>query len=212
MNVFFVSGIDTGIGKTVATGVFAKKLAEKGANPITQKLIQTGCEGISEDILEHRKVMGIPLTPEDRDFTTCPYVLKYPASPHLSCAMEGVKIDYSKIDACTKILSERYSHVIIEGAGGLMVPLEENYLTADFISDRKIPLILVVSSRLGSLNHALLNFEVCKLRDISVCGIIYNTFPKAPVEIEDSTRDYLKKYLSKHLPDAFFMEIGEQKF
>mgnify|MGYP000071293916 CR=1 FL=1 len=127
MNVFFVSGIDTGIGKTVATGVFAKKLAEKGANPITQKLIQTGCEGISEDILEHRKVMGIPLTPEDRDFTTCPYVLKYPASPHLSCAMEGVKIDYSKIDACTKILSERYSHVIIEGAGGLMVPLEENY-------------------------------------------------------------------------------------
>ena len=74
MNVFFVSGIDTGIGKTVATGVFAKKLAEKGANPITQKLIQTGCEGISEDILEHRKVMGIPLRPEDRDFTTCPYV------------------------------------------------------------------------------------------------------------------------------------------
>lgn len=82
MKVFFISGTDTGIGKTVATAALARKLAEAGENPVTQKLVQTGCGGVSEDIIAHRKIMGSGLLPEDLDFTTCPYVLKYPASPH----------------------------------------------------------------------------------------------------------------------------------
>ena len=156
--------------------------------------------------------MGSGLLPEDLDFTTCPYVLKYPASPHLACAMEGVKIDFAKIDACTKRLSEKYSSVLIEGVGGLMVPLAEDYLVADFVADRNLPLVLVVPSRLGSLSHALLNFEVCERRGISVAGVVYNTFPAAPKEIENSTRDYLKRRLFASHPSAFFEEIGEIKF
>ncbi|OLA85215.1 MAG: dethiobiotin synthase [Verrucomicrobia bacterium CAG:312_58_20] len=212
MKVLFISGTDTGIGKTAATAALARKLAEAGENPVTQKLVQTGCEGVSEDIISHRKIMGSGLLPEDLDFTTCPYVLKYPASPHLACAMEGVKIDFAKIDACTKRLSEKYSSVLIEGVGGLMVPLAEDYLVADFVADRNLPLVLVVPSRLGSLSHALLNFEVCERRGISVAGVVYNTFPAAPKEIENSTRDYLKRRLFASHPSAFFEEIGEIKF
>lgn len=107
--------------------------------------------------------------------------------------MEGVKIDFAKIDACTKRLSEKYSSVLIEGVGGLMVPLAEGYLVADFVADRNLPLVLVVPSRLGSLSHALLNLEVCERRGIPVAGVVYNTFPAAPKEIENSTRDYLEK-------------------
>lgn len=212
MKILFVSGIDTGIGKTVATAVLAKKLAQDGKSVITQKLIQTGCKGISEDILEHRRIMGIAPLPEDEDFTTCPYVLDYPASPHLACEMQGVEIDFSKIDDSTRRLAQKYSTVIIEGAGGLMVPLTRDYLTADFVTNRKYPLVLVVSSRLGSLNHALLNFEVCAARNIVVAGVVYNTYPQAPKPIEDSTREYLKQYLGLHCPNAFFMEIGKQNF
>ena len=72
MKILFVSGIDTGIGKTVATALLAKKLAQDGKSVITQKLIQTGCKGISEDILEHRKIMGIAPLPEDEDSPTGP--------------------------------------------------------------------------------------------------------------------------------------------
>lgn len=212
MNVFFVSGTDTGIGKTVATALFARSLAEKGAKPITQKLVQTGCVGFSEDIVEHRRIIGCGLLDVDRDFTTCPYVLKYPASPHLVCKMENVKLDFAKIDACTKKLSAKFSHVIIEGAGGLMVPLEENFLTIDFVQQRNYPLVLVVPSNLGSLNHALLNFEICKVRGVEIAGVIYNTFAHAPAEIENSTREYIKNYLSANFPKAFFMEIADQHF
>lgn len=212
MKVFLISGTDTGVGKTVATAALAGKLAREGGNPVTQKLVQTGCEGVSEDILAHRKIMGVGLLPEDLDFTTCPYVLKYPASPHLACAMEGVKIDLAKIDACTKKLSEKYSAVLIEGVGGLMVPLAEDCLVADFAAARGIPVVLVVPSRLGSLSHALMCLEICGNRGIPVAGVVYNTFPAAPKPIEDSTRAYLKRRLFESHPYAFFEEIGEIKF
>ncbi len=92
MSVLFISGIDTDIGKTYATGMLAKALMQQGVNVITQKLVQTGVAinpdtgtmGIADDIMTHRKLMEIPLQPCDVDFTTCPYRYEKPASPHLS--------------------------------------------------------------------------------------------------------------------------------
>ena len=80
MAVYFISGIDTDAGKSIVTGVIARTLAGKGVRVITQKFIQTGCVGISEDILKHREIMGIPPQEVDKDGTTCPYVMTYPAS------------------------------------------------------------------------------------------------------------------------------------
>ena len=82
-NTLFIGGIDTDIGKTYATGVLAKALYNRGLKVITQKLVQTGCEGIAEDIITHRDIMGMPLQALDKDGTTCPYVFSKPASPHL---------------------------------------------------------------------------------------------------------------------------------
>ena len=72
--VIFVSGIDTDVGKTVATGIYAKKLMEQGFSVITQKMIQTGCKNIAHDLLVHRKIQGIYLTEEDLQGETCPYL------------------------------------------------------------------------------------------------------------------------------------------
>jgi len=208
MEKYFVSGIDTGIGKTVATGWLAHRFAESGKRVITQKLIQTGCTGISEDIIEHRKIMGVGLFPEDEDFTTCKYVLKYPASPHLACAMENIVPDFDAINANTLRLAEKFNVVLVEGAGGLMVPLTEKFLTIDYIKKYGLPLMLVVSSRLGSLNHALLSLECARAAALKLAAIVYNTWPSAPREIEDSTRLYLKNYLASSYPDAEFLEMG----
>ena len=82
-NVLFISGIDTNVGKTVATGMIAKALAKAGKKVITQKMIQTGCEHVSEDIEAHRQIQGIPFTDEDMRGLTCPYIFTYPTAGQL---------------------------------------------------------------------------------------------------------------------------------
>lgn len=212
MQKIFVSGIDTNIGKTVAAGWLARNFMAQGKSVITQKLIQTGCVGISEDILAHRKIMGAGILPEDSDSTTCKYVLRFPSSPHLACRLENVKLDLRSIAENTEKLARKFDVVIIEGAGGLMVPLTEDVLTSDYIKENDLQVALVVSSRLGSLNHALLSLEYCLKKPLKLYGIVYNTYPKADKEIEDSTRDYLKAYLEKNFPGAKFLEMGKLEF
>ena len=87
--VLFITGIDTNIGKTFATGMIACALAEKGKKVITQKMIQTGCTEVSEDIEMHRKIQGIPFTEEDKAGLTCPYIFTYPCSPHMAAGKTG---------------------------------------------------------------------------------------------------------------------------
>lgn len=206
--VYFVSGTDTDIGKSIATGFLARRFADAGRRVITQKLVQTGCEKMSEDIIAHRKIMGIDLLPEDISGETCAYVFKYPASPHLSAQMENAEIDPAKIAAKTELLRRRYDVVLLEGAGGLAVPLSRNFTTLDYICKYSLPLYLVVSSKLGGLNHALLSLEACLRRNVFIAGVVYNMYPAAPQPIERSTADYIKAYLAKHSPETQFIEMG----
>src|SRR5690606_29027978 len=132
--VVFVSGIDTEIGKTVVTGWLARQWREAGVDVITQKLVQTGCVGASDDILLHRRIMGCGLFDEDRDGHTMPALYAYPASPHLAARLDGRSLDLEAIDRATAHLCERYETVLVEGAGGLMVPLTEELLTIDYVA------------------------------------------------------------------------------
>jgi len=96
--VLFISGIDTNIGKTYATGILARALAEKGKTVITQKMIQTGCTEVSEDIEMHRQLQDIPFTEEDKAGLTCPYIFTYPCSPHMAAERDGRTIDHHRSD------------------------------------------------------------------------------------------------------------------
>ena len=135
--VLFVSGIDTGVGKTYATGVLLREMREKGLRVISQKPVQTGCEGRSEDLDVH-DALAPHLDPEQRaEPYRCTYLYKYPASPHLSAQLEQRPIDPKKIDSDTQeLLSLGYDRILMEGAGGLMVPLTPELLTLDFIAQR----------------------------------------------------------------------------
>ena len=132
-NVYFVSGIDTDAGKSYATGFLAREWNKNGHRTITQKFIQTGNVGHSEDIDLHRQIMGIPFTKEDQEGLTMPEIFSYPASPHLASQLDNRPIDFDKIKRATEELSERYDSVLLEGAGGLMVPLTTELLTIDYI-------------------------------------------------------------------------------
>lgn len=207
--VFFISGIDTNIGKTYATGILARSLAAKGHKVITQKMIQTGCEDVSEDIEMHRQLMGIPFTEEDRAGLTCPYIFTYPCSPHMAAEREERIIDLATITQATHQLQEKYEYVLLEGAGGLMVPNNFCSLAIDYIKEQNYPLILVTSGKLGSINHTLLSLFACKQYGIEVKALIYNLYPKTDALIEKNTMDYLTQYLKKEFPDTQLIILPE---
>ena len=211
-NVLFISGIDTEVGKTIATGVYAKNLMAQGFSVITQKMVQTGCDNISDDILVHRKIQGIELTEDDRNGNTCPYLFHYPCSPHLTAKMENRHIDAAIIDEKTKLLAQRYDYVLLEGAGGLAVPYQADKTTLDFIAERQYPLILVTSGKLGSINHTLLSLMVCQQRNIEVKALIYNRFPEKDKFIEQDSQQYLQQYLQQYSPKTEFILLEKLNF
>jgi len=199
-NEYFISGIDTDCGKTYITGHLAKQLKGSGVNVITSKLVQTGCVGVSEDIVEHRRLMEVDLLPEDVNGATCPFVFTFPASPHLATAIDKRSIDFGTIRTAQKELCTNYELVLSEGAGGLMVPITENYLCIDYIKEHELPLILVSSSKLGSINHTLLSIELCLQREIQLHSIIYNQMPQDDKVIAQESFEYFKRYLKKRSP------------
>lgn len=207
-NVIFVSGIDTGIGKTYCTGHLAKLWNAEGIRTITQKLVQTGNVDISEDIEKHREIMNMGWFPEDEIKLTMPEIFSYPASPHLATQIDGREIDFAKIEDATKQLASQYDRVLLEGAGGLMVPLTKNMLSIDYIQQQHLPVILVSSGRLGSINHTLLSLEALKARGIELYALAYNLAHESQdTLISKDTAEYLKAYLAKHFPSTTWIDI-----
>ena len=207
-SVYFISGIDTGIGKTYTTGYLAKLWNVQDKKTITQKLIQTGNVDISEDIEQHREIMGMGWFPEDESKLTMPEIFTYPASPHLATKIDGREIDFKKIENATAQLAEKYEVVLLEGAGGLMVPLTTELLTIDYVAEKKLPVILVTSGRLGSINHTILSLEALKSRGLELYALAYNLKDESQdALISKDTAEYLKTYLAKHFPNSIWMDI-----
>lgn len=211
-NVYFISGIDTDAGKSYATGFLAREWNKNGKRTVTQKLIQTGNVGHSEDIDLHRRIMGISFTQEDREGLTMPEIFSYPASPHLASRLDNRPIDFAKIKQATEELSKRYDYVLLEGAGGLMVPLTEEFLTIDYIAQEQYPLIFVTSGKLGSINHTLLSLEAIQKRGIILDTVLYNLYPTVEdTTIQNDTMNFIKAYLEKHFPETKFILVPEIK-
>ncbi len=193
-----IAGIDTDVGKSIVTGVLARYLLEQKKTVTTMKLVQTGCENIAEDILLHRKLMGVELDQHDTGNISCPYVFSLPASPHLAARLEKKRIDPEVMDNSISILQEENEWLLVEGAGGLLVPLNEELLLLDYLAQKGFPLILVSSSKLGSINHTRLSLEAIKARGITLLGVVYNLHqPSCSEIVQDSLfecRKALKDY------------------
>lgn len=201
----FISGIGTNVGKSYATGWFANELSKQCKSVITLKMIQTGNEGYSEDIEIHRKLMGLPILEIDKKFITAPIIMTYPASPHLAAKIDNCNIDLSKIEKSQDTLYKEYDIILMEGAGGLMVPITEDYLTIDYIKDRNIPMALVTNGQLGSINHTLLSLEAIKNRNIKLKYVIYNSFFDEDKTIAKETLKYLENKIKNDFEDCSFL-------
>lgn len=208
-NILFISGIGTNVGKSYATGWLANYLTDKGHKVMTIKMIQTGDVGYSEDIEIHRRLMKLPILPIDKDFTTAPIIMSYPASPHLAARIDKCEIDLSKLDRSVEKLSADYDTLLMEGAGGLMVPITEDYLTIDYIAEHKLPLVLVTNGQLGSINHTLLSLEAISSRGISLPYVIYNPFFDEDKIIAEENMNYFRQLIGKKYPDTELLIMNE---
>jgi dethiobiotin synthetase len=210
MSVYFITGIDTDIGKTYAVGLATRFLRQRGTNVVTQKMVQTGtAKTVADDILLHRQLMGIEPLPEDTSGMTCSYLFRLPASPHLSAALENRHIDPNVITAATSRLLETFPVVLLEGAGGFHVPLRRDYLIADYVQEHKYPMILVTSGRLGSINHTLLTLESAVNRNIPLAGIVFNHYPPSDAVIRDDALRIFRDKLAELGRPGALVEIPE---
>ena len=197
MSVYFISGIDTGIGKTAATGLMARWLSAAGRDAITVKMVQTGNDGFSEDIDAHRAICGGVSFPEDAEGLTAPQIFKFPSSPLLAASLEGRKVDVDAIRRAVRICAERHEVVLVESAGGLDVPLTDDMLSVDLAAEEDWPLVLVTCGRLGSINHALLSLEAAKSRGMKVAGVVHDWCEGADPEIDRDAAGTVRRYLLK---------------
>ncbi len=192
--IWFVSGIDTDAGKSYVTAGLLKYLLDRKCRATTFKLVQTGSpDGRSIDIDLHRRLTGMPEDDFDRRALTRPAVFSYPASPHLAAAIDHRKLDFSAIENALAEVDAAFDFVLVEGAGGLMVPLTRNLLTVDYAAGKHWPLILVTSGKLGSINHTLLSIEAAERRGMTVAAVVYNRYPQIDEIIEAETQSYLRE-------------------
>ena len=134
-------------------------------------------------------------------------MFSYPASPHLAAKIDGRPIDFAHLIDCANILAESYDVVLVEGAGGLAVPLTENLLTVDFVCAQNWPFVFVTSGRLGSINHAVLSLEALQRRGAELSAVIFNQCnPMPDATIEEDTREYMKRYCFSRFPQALWLE------
>ena len=190
MQGFFVTGTDTDVGKTVISAWLLTHL-----NACYWKPVQAGTEPETDSMTVRR----LAELPEDRILPEA-YILKEPLSPHEAAKREGLVIDMAKL-----LAPECNRPLVVEGAGGLMVPLNDHALVIDLAAELHLPIILVARSTLGTINHTLLSLEALRRRGLEIAGIVINgpemphnrvaieRFGRAPILAEIPTLDRITR-------------------
>lgn len=170
----FVTGTDTSVGKTYVCARLLEFLHLKGIRAGYQKWVATGVTtGMPEDLELCLTAAAITAAPDEMK-QYCPYSFRLPASPHLAAEMENRTVRAETIVAHYKALAARYEWLIIEGVGGVMVPLHRKLLLIDLVASMRLTTLLVARSGLGTLNHTLLTLEALRQRRIPVLGVVFS--------------------------------------
>jgi dethiobiotin synthetase len=190
----FISGTDTGVGKSVVSATLARLLAMRGVNVGVMKPATSGCRVengafISDDALLLCHAAGVPL-----EHDNAPYLLSEPLAPAEAAKIDGVELTFSHIIDCYQRLAARHDFMIVEGAGGLMVPLNQEKTVADLALELGLPLLVVARPNLGTINHTVLSCLVARQMGIDLAGVIINNYPEIPDLAEQSAAGYIRQH------------------
>jgi dethiobiotin synthetase len=185
---FFVTGTDTEVGKTLLSGALILKLREASIGAIGFKPVVAGTyvdstgQKLNEDLETLRIASGL----DSQGQSLCPYVLDEAAAPHLVAKKNDIYLDSSIILGDLHSLSQPFEVVVVEGAGGFLVPLNEQEDLGDLAQAMDLPVILVVGMRLGCINHALLTCEAIVSRQLTIAGWVANTLSEEMPLLEEN--------------------------
>jgi dethiobiotin synthetase len=187
----FITGTDTGVGKTVVAAVLARLLRMRGLSVGVMKPVTSGCREeagrlLSDDALLLCQAAGVECTDD-----VAPYLLREPVAPAEAAKQDGVVIDFARISAAFDRLAAAHDYVIVEGAGGLMVPLAGGLLVADLVRQLDLPLLVVARPTLGTINHTVLTCFSAQQMELKVTGVVINNYPDAPGLAERSAPHHI---------------------
>jgi dethiobiotin synthetase len=184
----FVTGTDTGVGKTVVASAIAASLAEQGHRVAVFKPAVTGLEELEGPLPDHELLRASARsrqTPSD----VSPYRFAPAVSPHLAAELAGVRIDPAVLLATARRVATAADVLIVEGVGGLMVPLTAGYLVRDFAADLGFPVVIAARPSLGTINHSLLTIEAVRKAGLRAAAVVLTPWPGEPTEMESSNRE-----------------------
>ncbi len=187
-----VTGTDTGVGKTVVTALLVCAYRRQGAAAAPFKPVAAGAATVAgqriwTDISFLAAASGVP----DEDAGL--YRLGKPLSPHLAARADGIRIDIKAIARKFNRLQRKYGAVLVEGAGGIMAPLSARKTFLDVAAELDLPVLVVTTARLGTLNQTLLTISACRERGLRVAGLVINRIPTKPDEAEKSNLSELAR-------------------
>ena len=171
----FITGTDTGVGKTLVAAGLAALYKNKGLNVGVMKPIATGCKRVNNRLISDDAVfLKLSAEVEDDYELINPISLEQPLAPTVAARLSNTKIDLEKIRTAYETLSERHDSLIVEGIGGLLVPIHEYYFVVDLANEMELPLIVVCRPTLGTINHTLLTVSYARAHGLEIKGIIIN--------------------------------------
>jgi dethiobiotin synthetase len=186
---FFVTGTGTEVGKTVVAAVLASDLRQQGKSVAVFKPAVTGLEEPGEpDHALLRRAAGS----EQGDEAIAPYRYGPPASPHLAAAQAGERIEPERLREGARDAAASADALVCEGVGGLLVPLTADYLVRDLAVDLDLPLVVVASPGLGTINHTLLTIEAARAAGLAVAAVVITPWPVEPTAVERSNRETIE--------------------
>jgi dethiobiotin synthetase len=184
----FITGTDTGVGKTIVTAAIAVRLRQEGVNVGVMKPVSTGCvrrrEGlVSEDAEFLAKAADVPGPLED----ISPLRLAEPLAPTVAAARARIELDLAPVWAAWRRLRRAHQIMLVEGIGGLLCPVTPKECVADLAKAFGLPLVVVARSGLGTINHTALTVEVARARGLRVAGVIINRYHHDTPDLAEMT-------------------------
>ena len=184
----FITGTDTGVGKTVVAAGIAAAMRVRSINVGVMKPVHTGCRIIKGKLRpEDSLLLARAAASDDPEELITPFMFRESAAPYAAAKEHTMVIDIGKITDCLNELCIRHDYVIVEGIGGVLVPVTREFYVADLIKRLNIPLILVTRPDLGSINHTMLSIHCLKTKKIHLSGIVVSNCKKGRGNFAEKT-------------------------
>jgi dethiobiotin synthetase len=187
----FVTGTDTGVGKSVVAAAICAGLAARGLRVAAFKPVVTGLDDPPGDWpADHELLAGV--TGQEPEAVS-PWRFGPAASPHLAAALDGTPLEPSELLAAARRAGAWADALVCEGVGGLMVPITPGYLVRDLALDMRMPLVVAARPGLGTINHTLLTLEAARAAGLEPVAVVMTPWPDAPSAVERSNRETVER-------------------